>query len=120
MTTQALKLNTKINSRINSGIINNNDLYNRIFHTILYTVGFLALCYVLILSNIVWNIVARKNAQSQARVLSTEVSTLELNYLSLSDKIDLNLAHSLGFKEVSKSYATRKNIGSLAILQNEL
>ncbi len=112
MTTQTLKINTTI--------INNSDLKKRIFNILVFTGGALALGYMLLLSNMVWNIVARKNLETQARSLSTEVSSLELEYLSLSGKVDLNMAHSMGFKETSISYANRKSLGSLTLAPNEL
>ncbi|MCX6758042.1 MAG: hypothetical protein NTZ44_04145 [Candidatus Nomurabacteria bacterium] len=115
MTTQTLKLN-----KFNTNIVNNNNLEKRVFNTILSIIVFLVLCYILLLGNIVWNIVARKNLEVNARNLSTEVSSLELNYLSLSNKIDLNLAQSLGFKDVTKVYTSRQKLGSLAKLSNEL
>ena len=114
MTTQAIRLKTNI--------INNSDLERRMFRAMLYTVGFLVLGYVFILSNMVWNIVSRKNIQTESLALSNEVNALELQYSSLSKGIDLNLASSLGFKETkNKEFATRKALGSLnTIAYNEL
>ncbi|MES2416184.1 MAG: hypothetical protein V4504_00565 [Patescibacteria group bacterium] len=111
MTTQTLKINTNI--------VNNSNFKKSFFNILLYVAGFLAICYVFILINMVWNIVSRKNLETQARELNTQVSTLELEYLSLSNKIDINLAYSLGFKETKKEFANRKNLGSVAIAKNE-
>lgn len=45
------------------------------------------------------NIVDRKNIDNGNRTLSSKVSELELTYLSESNKIDLDLAYSKGFKD---------------------
>ena len=111
MTTQTLKINTDI--------LNNKDANKRFLNGLFYTAGILAICYVFILTNMVWNIVDRKSLENQSRDLNTEVSTLELQYLSLSNKIDINLAYSLGFKETKKEFANRKTLGSVAIAKNE-
>ena len=49
-----------------------------------------------------FNIVERKALEGRALTLSNEVGNLELEYLSVSQKVDLNLAYSLGFKETKK------------------
>ena len=113
MTTQTLKLKT--------GIVNNNDLQQRMFRALVYSVGFLMLCYVFLLGHMVYNIVARKNLETHARTLTTEVSTLELRYLALSSNVNLTLAHSLGFNEsTQKAFTKATALGSLTLTQNEL
>lgn len=88
---------------------------------LLYAFAGLALCYVLVLGNIVWNIVERRSLESEARTLVNDVSDLELEYLSLSSSIDASLGSSLGFIETrTEHFATRKSLGSLAIAGNEL
>ncbi len=93
----------------------------------LFSFGALAIWYIIILGTIVFNITERKTAESKIRSLSSEVSDLELDYLSKSNSIDLNLSHSMGFKEVSPKFATRKaltalgmNSGVLSINRNEI
>ncbi len=94
----------------NAKIIDNNLEY-RIFHTLLMSFGILAVVYVFILGNMVFNIIERRSFEKEALSLSNEVGVLELSYLSLSSKVDLNLAYSLGFKEIKPKFATRKIIG---------
>lgn len=106
----------------NLGVINNNA-EKFILNILLWSFGALAIWYVLILGNMVSDIIQRKNLESRARVLSNEVSDLELAYFSLSNNIDLNFSHSLGFKETNVKFATRKSLGSLGhikISQNEI
>lgn len=110
------------NLKPKTNIINNNDIEKRIFKNMLCFAGFLSICYLFLLGDMVWNIVARKNLESHVVALNTEVGSLELEYLALSSKVDLNLAHSLGFNEASvKKFATRKPaLGVVALANNEL
>ncbi|MCX6752795.1 MAG: hypothetical protein NTW62_00395 [Candidatus Nomurabacteria bacterium] len=113
MTTQTLKMKTNI--------INNNDIDKRILKALIYTTVLFSLCYVFILGNMVYNIVARKNIDTQARALGNEVNGLELQYLSLSGKVDMKMAYAMGFKEINKTFAKRENtLGSIIISPNEL
>jgi len=86
----------------------------------LWSLGALALCYVLFLGNMVFNIIERKALEVSARSLTNEVGDLESQYFTASNKIDINLAQSMGFKEIQKAYAVRKSLGSLKIASNEL
>ena len=101
-------------------IVNNNNIEQRILKTLFVFGGALILVYILILGNMVLNIIERKSLEANARVLGNEVGNLELQYLSLSNKVDLNLSHSLGFKEIKANFATRKSLGSIKIANNEI
>ncbi len=108
MKTTSIKIKNYVN---NVDIIVDNDLQYKIFNMMLLSFGALALCYVLILGNMVFNIVERKVMEKEALALSNEVGSLELSFLTLSNKVDLNLSYSLGFKEVKPKYAVRKSFG---------
>lgn len=66
------------------------------------------------------NIINRKNLEKSNLILGSRVSELELNYLSESNKIDLNLAYSLGFKDaVNITFASREVPGkTLSLAKN--
>jgi len=113
----SLKLKSYAN---NVNIIDSGNLQKRIFNIMLWTLGALVLIYVFLLGNMVFNIVERKALETYALTLSNEVGELELKYLSESQKIDLNLAYSLGFKDTKAAFATRKFLGSLSIAKNEI
>src|SRR5258708_38516778 len=89
-------------------IVNNNNLEGRLLNLMLVSLGALALAYVLILGNMVFNIVQRRNLEARAHMLSNEVSELELTYLSQSNKIDLSYGYAKGFKEIKAKFAVRK------------
>ncbi len=92
----------------------------RVLNFFLLSLAGLAALYVFFLGETVFNIVGRQSLEREARILANQVSQLEQGYLSASRKIDLNLSHSLGFREVSPEYAIRRALGSVQIPNNEL
>jgi hypothetical protein len=104
----------------NVNIVDNSNLQKRILHIMLLTLGILSFFYVFFLGNMVFNIVERKALEVSADTLSNEVGNLELQYLTASQKINLNLAYSMGFKETKTEFTTRKTLGSLSIAKNEI
>ena len=106
-----------------------NNFERSLFSFIFWSLGFLTLVYVLLLGNMVKNIVERQSLESSARTLVNEVRDLEVTYLSMSNKVDLTLSYSLGFKNTQATFATRKTLGLLSpgesfdrakIVQNDL
>lgn len=104
----------------NVNIVNNNNLSKRMLNILLFSLGALALLYILIVGNTIFNVVARQGLGTQERTLSNEVGSLELQYLSASSKIDLALSTEMGFKEAKTQFAVRKAVGTLSIASNEL
>ena len=105
-----IKINTYIKE---SNIINTNEIERVALRFILWSFGVLAILYLVLLGNMVRNIVARRNLDASAQTLSSNVSSLELTYLSMSNNIDLNLASSMGFVETKPTFATRRSLGFL-------
>lgn len=101
-------------------IVDNGNLEKRVLYFLLVSLGGLGIFYILILGNMVFNIIERKNLEEQARTLESAVGKLELSYLSASGNVDLNLSHSLGFKETQIKFATRKALGSIKMAKNEI
>lgn len=113
----SLKLKSYANNVV---IVDNGNLQKRILNIMFWTLGILAFCYVLFLGNMVFNIVERKSLENYAHSLSNEVGALELQYLTMSQKVDLDMAYSLGFKEIKTKFATRKALGSINVAKNEI
>lgn len=102
-------------------ISHSGNLEKRMLAAIYWSFGALAIVYVLILGNMIWNIVERNSLEARARVLLSDMGELELSYLSLSSKVSPELGLSMGFKEVSnKQFATRRSVGSIKLVQNDL
>ena len=85
---------------------------------ILWSFGILAIWYIFLLGNMVFNITERRALETRARTLSSEVGDLELVYLSMSENIDLAFSHSIGFKEVEAKFAVRKSLNSLGFRES--
>ncbi len=100
--------------------IANNNLERQVLNIVLWFLVALAACYVFFLANMVFNIVERKSLEAEANTLSNQVQDLELQYLSVSNKVDLNLAKSMGFQETKTKYATREYLGSIKLAKNDL
>lgn len=75
-------------------------------------VGFLLFSlglYVYFLSISVVSVVSRKSAQQQAVRLAASISMLESQYVALDKRIDLTLAHQLGFVDIDVPTYLSKN-----------
>jgi hypothetical protein len=118
MRQMTLQLKTRIQ---NVNIMSNNiEVPKIILRAMLLSLGGLAIFYVLILGNMVFNIVERKALEREALTLSNEVGDLELSYLAISSSVDMALSSSMGFKEAKTTFVTRKSLGSLKQASNEI
>ena len=113
-------ISSKINSQLENVNIVNNNVEKLLLRIMVWSFIALTLWYILILGNMVFNIVERKSLEREANTLSNEVHDLEITYLSMSNDINLDFSHSLGFNEAKAKFATRKSLGSLKIAKNEI
>ncbi len=113
-------ISTQFNSFVSKANIMSNDIERFSLRFILGYFAVLAFIYVFFLGGMIFNIVERKSLEADARSLSNEVRDLELSYLSLSNNIDLNFSHSLGFREIKTNFATRKSLGYADAMDNDL
>jgi hypothetical protein len=109
------KATIKIKKNIqNVNITNNNIEMSRVvLNTMLLTLALLAILYFLILGNTVFNIVQRKNLEKEELGFSSDVGSLELSYLSVSNSVDIALSSSMGFvstQPTQVNYAVRKSL----------
>ena len=104
-----LQLKTRIH---NVNIMNNNiEVEKNIFNMMLFILAALAIFYVLILGNMVFNIIGRRTLEKEMLTLNNEVGELEVSYLAVSNSVDMNLSSTMGFKETKATFATRKSLG---------
>jgi hypothetical protein len=117
MKQMSLQLKTRIQ---NVNIMNNNIEVNRVvLNAMLSTLAVLAILYVFILGNTVFNIVGRKALEKEMLTLSNEISKSELTYLSVSSSVDMNMSSTMGYKEAKANFATRKSLKSLGLNSGE-
>ncbi|OGI76488.1 hypothetical protein A3C67_00070 [Candidatus Nomurabacteria bacterium RIFCSPHIGHO2_02_FULL_42_19] len=91
-----------------------------VLHSLLLSLCILAVFYTFLLGNMVFNIIERKTLEAEMQTLATKVADLELEYLALSGKVDLAFSQALGFKEIKATFATRKTLGSIKVVKNEI
>jgi hypothetical protein len=114
-----VKIKTK--QYIRSASSTQNNLQKKLSFLMIWCFGALVLAYVLFLGNTILNVVERKTLEISALDLSNEVGNLELEYLAMANQLDISLAQSMGFQETkNKHFATRKAIGSIKFINNEI
>lgn len=88
-----------------------------IFWTLL-TVFLLAIgLYIYLINSTVRNVVATQNIEGQIAQLNLAISNKEFSYINKRNTVTLNLAYSLGFKEVSaKTYLPKQSTKEVSFL----
>ena len=89
--------------------------------TIFWTlIGALFLCasfYIYFINAAVHNTVTRQNLEKEAGQLTLKIGSEEFQYITMRNAINLPLAYSLGFKDVSaKTFISRNTLPSVAYL----
>ncbi len=113
---------TKIRLQTKTNIVNNNDLEKRVFKIVALSFGIVAILYIYFLAHTVFNVLAKKNLEVKMKSVATDVSNLELQYMSKDNSVDMSYAKGLGFVESSAtSFANRENVAlSSSLLNNEI
>ena len=105
MKTKKLKFNTTVKA------IAVNNTKQKLFYILFSLFLLLSILYIYFVGKTIFNIIERKTAENDVRILTSYIGGLELEYLSLNNKIDLELARQLGFYEPPTiSFALRKTL----------
>jgi len=70
-----------------------------IFRVLATLLGMLIASYLFFVAHITFSVLERKTAETNMQHLTASESSLELQYLSLDQSVDLNMAHALGYKD---------------------
>jgi hypothetical protein len=89
--------------------------------TIFWTlIGILFLCagfYIYFIDTTIHNVVARQNLENEATSLTLSIGSQEFQYISKRNAVTLDLAYSMGFKDIAvKEYVSKKSPDSVAFL----
>ncbi|NCU28183.1 MAG: hypothetical protein EOM85_00710 [Candidatus Moranbacteria bacterium] len=96
--------------------IRNNITTQKVLLRILLTTAIvLSICYVYLIGNITFNIVARKSLESTIANLSAEVDRLDLAYLNKVNEIDREYALNNGFVENHQNIFVSRDVNHVAI-----
>jgi hypothetical protein len=83
--------------------------------TLLLSIGF----YMYLINTTVRNVVATQNLEAKISQLNLSISSKEFKYISDRNAVTLNLAYSMGFKDIeSKTYIKEKSTKSVGVLSN--
>jgi hypothetical protein len=90
-----------------------------IFWALLTTFIFAIGLYMYFINTTVRNVVASQNLETKITQLNLAISSKEFQYIKNRNAVNLNLAYSMGFRDVSaKTYITEKSTKSVSFLSN--
>lgn len=97
-------------------------LAQKIFRVIISVFIVLCALYGYVIGNITFNVVARNTFTQEKNTISSRIGELEVEYLTLSGNVTMDVARASGFEEAPKVYYVNKNTGvsRAAFLNNEL
>lgn len=75
----------------------------------------LSIVYIYMIGSITFNIVARKSLENTEKILGSNISQLELTYLSSMNDINKTRAEGLGFQDAKSSIFATRAINHVAI-----
>lgn len=97
-----------MNRRSNTAIL---SLKRRIFWVLVVSIAALLFLYGYFVSYSIVNVVLREEVEQELTQVTTRLSDLEFQYLSKRDTINIALAYSLGFQDISqKQFIYRRSL----------
>lgn len=97
-------------------IVDDNQTRKQIFRVLVSAIVILSICYVYFIGSITFSIVARKTLESDMRETSSRVSSLEVEYLTISNQIDKPTGIARGFVDPHNTlFATRTDTSAVAM-----
>lgn len=100
---------------ITADVMENNYSRRSLFKFLIGGLIVLAIVYVYLIGSITFNVLARKSLENTVRVSSSNVSQLELAYLSGISEIDKDYALSMGFVDARNNIFATRSISQVAI-----
>lgn len=96
-------------------IVGNTYIQRFVFHFLTGTLTILSIFYVYMIGSITFDVVARKSLESTQRQIGSDISQLELTYLSNMNDINKLKASSLGFTDAKSNLFAIRPINHVAI-----
>ncbi len=88
--------------------LQSNNLTHKAFWVLVVAVIFFVFLYIYFVQNTIWQAVNMQRGFEQTKVLASQVSDLETQYLQLSRQVNLNMANEAGLQDVSVTYLTAR------------
>ena len=97
-------------------------LNQKIFRVVIVSLVMLCCMYAYVIGKITFNVVARNTFTQEKNAMSSRIGELEVEYLSLSGNVTMDVARASGFSEASNIHYVKKNTGvsRAAFLTHEL
>lgn len=86
-----------------------------LFRILVGSLGTLCLVYIYIIGSITFDVVARKSLEGMSRTLESNISQLELVYLSNLNDVNKDRASSLGFVDINSNIFATRPITQVAV-----
>ena len=100
-------------------IANNPDIERKLLIGLMILVILLSVSYGYFIKQTVQNVVLRKETDEKISDLGSEVSFLEVQYIEFKNKINLDFAYSLGYKEIQDvKFVSRSIMSKTLTLSN--
>lgn len=100
---------------ITNDIVGNVNTQKIIFRILLGSLLSLFIVYIYIIGSITFNVIARKSLENTSRMLGSNISQLELTYLSNMNDVNKARATSLGFVDTNSNIFATRTITHVAI-----
>ena len=100
---------------ITNDIVGNKNTQKILFRILLGSLLSLFIVYIYIIGSITFNVIARKSLENTSRMLGSNISQLELTYLSNMNEVNKNRATSLGFVDTNSNIFATRSITHVAI-----
>jgi hypothetical protein len=100
---------------ITNDIVGNTNTQRIIFRILLGSLLSLFIVYIYIIGSITFNVIARKSLENTSRMLGSNISQLELTYLSNMNEVNKARATSLGFVDTNSNIFATRSITHVAI-----
>jgi len=100
---------------ITNGIVKNTQIQITLFKVLVGSLIILSVVYIYIIGSITFNVVARKSLETTARNLGSNISQLELTYLSDMNDVSKTRATALGFIDTNSNIFATRSINHVAI-----
>jgi hypothetical protein len=97
----------------------NPSIEKNLILSFLVLVIFLAITYGYFVKQTILNVVTREEVEEEMIDLGSAVSQLEVRYIELKNRIDLDFAYSLGYKDASEIKFVSRNVMDKALTINQ-
>ena len=105
----------KKTKEITNELATNTNVQKTIFKILLGSILCLSLVYVYMIGSITFNVVARKSLENTSKIMGSNISQLELTYLTSVNDINKAKATTLGYVDTNSNIFAVRNINRVAM-----